>query len=344
MKIRKSVKYICICISLILILISCVNIGSSMARTNTLNTNKEIYNYKNKFSYNYTVNLLSNKFMPEKSMGMSQNYFVTDLIDNIKLDLNYTYEGSSKTDINYDYQIVGVLSAVYVKDGVECKVWEKEDVLKKLVKDSANDTSASINESLNLNLKKQNKLVKEFEDEMGMSLTANYTIMLKVNTNTNVEDVQVTNEYNPLITISLAEKVTTITGDNNLENTEYVSKQDNEAKKASIPYLIVNIIIFVAGLGLLKFALSHKSINVVRNEYRHELNRILKLCQDKIIQVSKKPNIEQGKIIDVNDFGEIIKASEELFKPILYWFNEKTEEAEFNVLSDNVIYKYILKK
>lgn len=344
MKIRKSVKYICICISVILIIISCINIGSGLTKNNIINTNKEIYNYNNKFSYNYTVNLLDNEFMPEKSMGMSQNYFVTDLIDNINLDLNYAYQGSSQTDINYDYQIVGVLNAVYVKDGVECKIWEKEDVLKDLATNSVNDTSASINENLLLDLKQQNQLVKEFEDKMGMSITADYTIKLKIHTNTNVQNVEVKNEYIPFVKVSLGEKVTTITGDNNIENTEYVSKQNEETKNISIPYLIVNIVIFIVALFLLKFALSHKSINIVKNEYRQELNRILKLCQDKIIQVSQQPNIEQGKIIDVNDFGEIVKVSEELFKPILYWFNEKAEEAEFSVLSENVIYKYILKK
>ncbi len=344
MKIRKSVKYICICISVILIIISCINIGSGLTENNIINTNEEIYNYNNKFSYNYTVNLLDNEFMPEKSMGMSQNYFVTDLIDNINLDLNYTYKGSSQTDINYDYQIVGVLNAVYVKDGVECKIWEKEDVLKDLATSSVNDTSANINENLLLDLKKHNQLVKEFEDKMGMSITADYTIKLKIHTNTSVQDVEVKNEYIPFVKVSLGEKVTTITGDNDIENTEYVSKESKETKNISIPYLIVNIIIFIIALFLLKFALSHKSINIVKNEYRQELNRILKLCQDKIIQVSQQPNIEQGKIIDVNDFGEMVKVSEELFKPILYWFDEKTEEAEFSVLSENVIYKYTLKK
>lgn len=284
MKIRKSIKYICICISIILIIVSCVNIGSGLTKTNIINTNKEIYNYSNKFSYNYNVNLLENEFIPEKSLEMSQNYYITDLIDNINLNLNYTYTGSSQTNINYNYEILGVLSAVYTKDGVERKIWEKEDVLKELVTDSKTDEKIDVNENLILDLKPQNQLVKDFEDKMGMSVTANYTIMLKVKTNTNVQGVEVENEYIPVMKINLAEKVTTITGDNDLENTEYISKKYEEKEDISIFALVVNIALFVIAVCLLGYMLSHKSINIVRNEYRQELNRILKLCQDKIIR------------------------------------------------------------
>ena len=49
------------------------------------------------------------------------------------------------------------------------------------------------------------------------------------------------------------------------------------------------------------------------------------------------------EIIEVKDFGELIKLSEELYKPILYWNSNQKEEAEFFVITNNVIYKFILK-
>ena len=62
------------------------------------------------------------------------------------------------------------------------------------------------------------------------------------------------------------------------------------------------------------------------------------------LNINENPSLEKENVINVTDFGEIIKVSEELFKPILYWFDEKTEEAQFCVISENVVYKYILKK
>ena len=48
--------------------------------------------------------------------------------------------------------------------------------------------------------------------------------------------------------------------------------------------------------------------------------------------------------MDVREFDEILKVSEELFKPILYWNNDKEEESWFCVLGNNMVYRYILKR
>ena len=85
-------------------------------------------------------------------------------------------------------------------------------------------------------------------------------------------------------------------------------------------------------------------MNKTRNEFRLELNRILRLCQDKIVQVSSNLEVDTTNVIDVRDFGEIVKVSEELFKPILYWISPRDDEAWFTVMSHGVTYRYILKK
>ena len=344
MKTRKSVKYICMCIAIVLIFSSCFYCGNVMTNTNMVNTNKQVYNYTNKFNYDYTVNLLQNKFIPTSNIKMSDKYFVTDLIDNIDMNLNYSYNGNSESDVSYSYEILGILTTSYTQDGKERKLWDDEEVLKPITSGTVNGKKIDINETLKLDLKEKNKLIREFEDTMGISIAANYVVMLKVNTNTNVKGLEAKNEYKPLVTISLGQKVTTIFGENNLENTEYISKNVVQKEKINAPLVVVNILMFVVGMILFVFSLKFKSINIVRNEYRQELNRILKLCQDKIIQVNENPSLEKENIINVTDFGEIIKVSEELFKPILYWFDEKTEEAQFCVISENVVYKYILKK
>ena len=54
--------------------------------------------------------------------------------------------------------------------------------------------------------------------------------------------------------------------------------------------------------------------------------------------------ISEANLIEVKDFGEIIKLSEELYKPILYWSSKEEEESWFCVVTNSVSYRYILKK
>ena len=84
------------------------------------------------------------------------------------------------------------------------------------------------------------------------------------------------------------------------------------------------------------------NLNTVRNNYKLELNRILKSCEDKVVKLSKNVELKGKEVIEVNDFGELIKLSEELYKPILYWNSNLKEESDFFVITNNVIYKFVL--
>ena len=86
----------------------------------------------------------------------------------------------------------------------------------------------------------------------------------------------------------------------------------------------------IASVGLILFILFRTTnTNRVKNEYKAELNRLLKGCEEKIVEVSQKIETEGQNLVDVREFDEIIKVSEELFKPILFWNNEKEEESWF---------------
>ena len=75
-------------------------------------------------------------------------------------------------------------------------------------------------------------------------------------------------------------------------------------------------------------------VGKIKESYLNEL------INDYLNRIKKYHKIE---IIEVKDFGELIKLSEELYKPILYWNSNQKEEAEFFVITNNVIYKFILK-
>lgn len=342
-RIRKSTKYICIIVAVVLIIVSFGNLLKNTENKNTVTKTKQIYFYTNKYNYDYNTNLIPNKYIETVDKSNKNMAYITDLINNIDLELNYEYKSSITSNLKYDYEVIGKMQATYNKDGEEQKILEKEDVLLEKVSKEENTNNIKINDKLTLDLKQKNQLLNEFKQKIGITINADYTIMLKVHINTTVEEKDITVDYNPIITIDLAEKTTKISGENNKEDTQYVAKEYKQTSKNTF-MVIVDIIGIIIAIYLFTIANKAQVTNRIKNEYRQELNRILKLCQDKIVQVSTKPETDLENTVYVKDFGEIVKLSEELFKPILYYFDQEKEEAWFSIMSNRISYRYILKK
>lgn len=344
-KMRKSTRYFYIALASILFAISTVILFGNLFGGKTDKTKEEIYSYTNNFNYDYKVNLTENKYIDETTLDMSESAYITDLMDNIDLNLNYSYHADEKSTIKYTYSIKAVLNGVYTKDGEEQKIWTKEQVLKEPTENTVIDKNFEIKENLLLNLKDQNQLVKDFEQEIAISIDATYNLVLDVQTNTQINGQQVDNHYISTVSIDLGKKTTTISGENNKSDTQYISKEIEQTSETSIFTKVVGIIMLVVSICIFRYIfVKTVPMNKTRNEFRLELNRILRLCQDKIVQVSSNLEVDTTNVIDVRDFGEIVKVSEELFKPILYWISPRDDEAWFTVMSHGVTYRYILKK
>ena len=343
-RLRKSTKYSLIFLSIILLIFSVSDLINNLQKDNQNTIKKEIYKYTDKFNYDYKINLVKNKYLTDTDIENKNLAYVTDLIDNIDIDLKYDYLGSKQSNLKSSYSIIGKMQAFYNKSGEEQKIWDKEEILLEEQVGEISSDKLNINEHLRLDLKDKNKLLNEFKQQLGMTIDAKFTIMLKINILTDVEGKEISDEFTPVININLAEKTTKLAGENNIEKTEYISKEIKITEGQKIGFIILDLVMLIVAAALLRYALVAKVINQVRNEFKYELNRILKICQDKIVEISTKPNDEGREIVFVKDFGEIVKISEELFRPILYYREKNSDEAWFSVVSEKTSYRYILKK
>ena len=343
-RMRKSTKYFYYILSIILIIISISTFVINFSKENAITKKDEIYRYSNKFNYDYKINLVDNDYIEESVLTDKSLAYVTDLIDTTDMNLNYEYDADKETDLEYRYSITGRLLATYTRDGEEQKIIDEDETLLEEHKEKTYGNQVLINEELQLDLKDKNDLLKEFEQEMSMDITAKYIISLKVNVFTNVEGKDVESDYETQIQIDLAEKTTNIYGENNTENTESISDEYQINSDLNIVVIFIDIILIIVAIGIINHVRHSKTANIVRNEFKQELNKLLKLCEDKIVTVNSKPSDKGEKIVQVKDFAEIVKASDELFKPILYYFDSQKEEAWFSVITETVTYRYVMKR
>ena len=297
-KIRKSIRYFCLASVIVILVASCAHLFKVLLATEDISVkNEEIYSYENKFNYDYKVNLIKNPYIEKEYLDMNENAYITDLIQSIDLNLNYKYQGNVESNIDYEYSVKGYLNATYTKDGEEQKVWQKEYKLVDTKKETNKSNTIDLQEKLKINLKEQNNLVKQFEQDLGINLDAKYLIVLNIKTTTEVEGEKVDNTYASSLNIDLAEKTTKISGDNNKQDKKYISKEIEQQLEFNIVSIFISVALIVFSVLQLRYIFRKTiSTNHIKNEYRQELNRILRLCQDKIVQVSTPVDMKNERI------------------------------------------------
>lgn len=341
-KLRKSIRTFYIVLAISVMAFCSATIFNRIVKKDTYDIKEMLLSYTNKLNTTYTVDLKNNNFIEEKTLPMGKTY-VTELIDKINMNFDFSYDASKYTELTYSYSVVGVLNGAYSKNGTPQKVWEKEYVLLEKTENKKSNNTINIKENIPIDVNKYNDEIYNFEQTLGMAITANLNVQLRVNIDGKINNTDIKDNYVSDINIELGEQTTQITGKLTDETGDTLYKTTTNNKNNTI-VITVNTILIIASLVWLRYiSVNTTNLNTVRNNYKLELNRILKSCEDKIVKLSRNIDLNGKEIIEVKDFGELIKLSEELYKPILYWNSNQKEEAEFFVITNNVIYKFILK-
>ena len=344
-RVRKSTKYFCIAVISVLFAVSFFVIFDFAFGNKKYVTNDKIYEYIDVFSHDYKVNLKDNKYILDKSLSMEKNAYVTNLIENIDLNLNYKFNADKESDIDYTYQIKGIIKGVYTKNDKEQEVIEREYILREPVTANVNNKKIDIKENLILDLKEKIILINDFEKEMGIAIDAVFNIVFEVKGNTVVEGKNIEFKKNHIISIGLDDKVTVINAEEAKEEVEKVYVKVEHEKEGSIVSVIISGIILILSIYAYIFVITRfKSVNKTKNEFKIEFNRIIKNCKEKLVQVDNLTDSNLQNIIFVKDFEELYKISEDVFKPILYWVSPRNNEVYFTIISDDTTYRFVLKR
>ena len=298
----------------------------------------------NIFSYDYEINTKANDFV-DYSEKKDYTAYVTDLIENLDLNFKYKFEDTSekKSDIKYKYSISGKLYGFYTKNSEEQKIIEKDYEIIPEKENSLNGSSFSIDEKFQIDLTPYNELINNFKLQQDMQISSTYDVILDVKVEgASLEPM----EYSTRISIEIGSKTTKIIGETNkvetvsAETTEKIEiEEDNSGT-----IIVLCVIAGIAFIRLIVLVFFTEELSVVKNVYKAQVNEILRSCQEKIVIVNNLPDFENKHSIILDDIDELIKLSEELYKPILCYENDEETCTQFIVMSDETVYKFIINK
>ena len=93
---------------------------------------------------------------------------------------------------------------------------------------------------------------------------------------------------------------------------------------------------------MLKFTINRtEELKTIKNEFKLELNRILKSYEDKIVEIKDLNNFDINTATKVKDIVQLRKLAEEAFVPIYCYIKE--DEAYFIVIKYENRYVFVLK-
>ena len=342
-RIRSSTKTIIFIICGVLAVISLISLYSNMFVEETESKEETIYKYSNQYKQQYKVNLKPNEYMENESLSENEVY-VTDLIDKLKLNLNYTYEGETPDKINCTYRVTGKLKSTYSLNGKEEEIWNKEYIILEEKEQNTTEKVLDINEDVDVDLQIYNKLVKDFIDKMEMALTTTLYIQFEANVTAYTNGEMILDQYKNHLEVSIGEKVTKITGkeEDFKQKTEKRTVETIIEKKPTVA-VISTIVLIISVYIMLKVQRETKPSNKITNMFKVELNQILGACGDRIVKIDSPIKTIGRTIIELKDINELVKLSEELYKPILYYQVSNKNEAWFCLSVENETYRYILK-
>ena len=342
-RMRSSTRLTIFIVCFALILISIIGLYSNIYIAETEEREETVYKHLNKYAQTYTIELKQNKYMGEEHL-LENELFVTDLIEKLKLNYNYTYEGLEPEKINCTYNVKGKLKSTYSSNGNEQEMWNREYVILES-KDTSSDTSVlEINENIDIDLSEYNKLVNDFIEKMQMAISTKLHIIFEANVTAYANGEMFLNKYTNEIEVTLGDKVTKITGEKEDSREEKVKRTVQITKEKNEGVIILSAITLVLSAGIMiKVQRETKTSNRITNLFKIELNEILSTCGDRIVKIDSETNTAGSAIIELKDINELVKLSEELYKPILYYKVPNKKEAWFSVSLENEVYRYILK-
>ena len=302
-----------------------------------------IMDYTSSGKLDYKVVLKQNDFI-DNNYSNTDGAYILDLIDYVQLNPSYEFNSTTKTNVTGTNKLVTKLK-VYYKESTDKssnpEVMTKEKVLDEKVM-SFNDSKYFNKTEFNLYLNDYLDIINEFQNQVKISVDG-YLEVSEVSCFSGVVGGASYNDtYSNTIKIPLSSSVVKIESSASKPKTKSVYESDLvKTNKTVMSYIVIaNIITFIIICFLLRklFTITNKT------EYERELNKILKNYDDIIVNTSTILDVSKYKLIEIDEFKEILNLSRELLLPIMNYEMKKDEETWFYVIKDDILYRYIVSK
>lgn len=340
---HKMIKKILIAILLVFALVVQFSFLSYLFKAISPNKDKSaiIMTYKSSGKIDYKVILKENNFIDTNYLNTDGAY-ILDLIDHIQLIPSYNFKSSTKTKVAGTNKLVAKLKVYYKESSDKSsnpEVMSKEKVLDEKVMNFSDKKYINVS-TYDLYLNDYLDMINEFQNQVKISVDGYLEVTEISDFSGTVGGASYNDSYSNTIKIPLSSSVVKIENSTSKAKEKSVYESDLvKTNKTVMSYIVIaNIITFIIVCFLLKklFTFTNKT------EYERKIKKILSNYDDIIVNTSTILDVSKYKLIEIDEFKEILNLSRELLLPIMNFEMIKNEETWFYVIKDDILYRYIV--
>ena len=333
-KLPNKIRTAIIGIFAILLIFSLYSIYSAYGKPLETQETDVLISYSQTGTYNYDVYLLDNLIYNKTVLKPGEGVLFKNIVDHINATFNYNFKIDSESTIFGTYKILAL---------VQTDMWSKTYTLVPEKSFTKTGKNAAFTQSFPIDFLYFEDVVAEINSQIGVNSpnpSLVITSYIQVDTENDIGDVHET--FSPSISVSLNKNV--ISMSEVLSSSDYGSKTEkhtvihSDVATERTNWGIITIIFAIILAIILIFT---KNIAEAFDKTEKMIKKIRKKYGEWIIDVKKPPKEAiDSNVITVETIEDLMKTSEELAKPVLYY--KKNNTHNFCVIDNQLFYEFTI--
>jgi hypothetical protein len=299
-----------------------------------------VYTYGQKAGIDYQVEYMPNMLTKSGVVERSGSY-ISKYVKSVHTVFNYCLNGDQPVDFQGEYYALATIRGT-VRDGENRKtIWEKRYELLPRTAFQGRDRIIELRQEMPVRYRDYNDFTGRFLDDTEIKCDTDLVITWQVNLVAQTDKKSVVESISADMTVPLNVRYFEITG--NLSSEKNNSIQETVQSKAPIPKsrliaLAAAQLSCLAALGLILFCTEG---SLVKDPLQARIKKIFQEYGDRLVALETAPDALQGLPVQLKSFEDLIRAADELGKPVFYGENVNNNCLPvFYVLDESRVFIY----
>lgn len=302
-----------------------------------------VLNYEEKANIDYNVTLLEGNLFEQGTLQPG-NAYISELVDNISTDFNYEFKVDSESDIEYTYYVEAMMEYKSNKEGTIISQ-QVDTLIKETTQEINNSKDLILNQNVNLDYDYYNKLAKEINEKY-VDINGNLYLKMHISVNVKNEAFENVIRQKDVIEVKIPLLSTEVSASmiNSIDNKDvYIEHKEADLNNGLTLFIGISLLILDTIFLLMTLSFVVKT-TPKKSKYMKLRDGLLRDYDRVIVNTKSIPEIEGHTIIDCYGFNELLDAQKLLNKPIIYNEIVKNQKCIFIIVSDNEVYRFVLKE